>query len=71
MKENGLMFFLKLPAKGKVKTRLEKDPGPDIILSLYNAFINDILNTCSDAGADILIAYSHDKEAEENYKINV
>ena len=68
MKENAIILFLKLPSKGKVKTRLGKDLGPDLVLALYKAFINDILNICSTVSADTLIAYAPDSEAEKEYK---
>jgi len=68
MKENAVILFLKLPSKGKVKTRLEKDLAPELVLSLYNAFISDILNACSTADADTIIAYLPDSEAEEEHK---
>lgn len=68
MKENAIILFLKLPSKGKVKTRLEKDLGPDLVLSLCRAFVNDILKVCASADADTVIAYSPDNEAESEYK---
>jgi len=69
MKENGLIFFLKLPSKGKVKTRIEKDLGPDLVFTLYNAFITDILSVCESADADIIIAYSPDADAEKKFEL--
>jgi rSAM/selenodomain-associated transferase 1 len=68
MKKNAIILFLKLPSKGKVKTRLEKDLGPDLVLSLCNAFVNDILRVCASADADTVIAYFPDNDAEKEYK---
>lgn len=68
MKENGLIIFLKLPSRGKVKTRLESTLGADFVFTLYTAFIMDTLKICRSVDADILLAYSPDAEAEEVYK---
>jgi len=68
MKENAIILFLKLPSKGKVKTRLEKDLGPDLVLSLCKAFVSDILKVCASADADTVIAYYPDNDAESEYK---
>lgn len=65
MKDRALILFLKLPSRGKVKTRLAQVLGDENVLNLYNAFLADILNSCSKADADIILAYSPDSDAEE------
>jgi rSAM/selenodomain-associated transferase 1 len=40
----GLVFFLKFPQKGKVKTRLAKAMGDSLTLKLYQCFIPDLLD---------------------------
>jgi len=40
----GLVFFLKFPQKGKIKTRLAKAIGDSLTLKLYQCFIPDLLD---------------------------
>ena len=40
----GLVFFLKYPQKGKIKTRLAKVIGDSVTLELYQCFIRDMLD---------------------------
>jgi len=68
MNENAVILFLKLPSKGKVKTRLEKDLGAELVFKLYDAFIADILSACNGVNGDTIIAYAPDSEAEGKYK---
>ncbi len=56
MKEKALIFFLKYPEKGVVKTRLAKDTGDNFTLELYKCFIADIMETIKMIDADIFIA---------------
>jgi hypothetical protein len=39
----GVIFFLKYPRKGKIKTRLAKAFGDTFVLKLYKCFIRDML----------------------------
>ena len=39
----GIIFFLKYPRKGKIKTRLAKAYGDTFVLKLYECFIRDML----------------------------
>lgn len=68
MKERALIIFMKLPVRGRIKKRLEKDIRPDLVLSLYRAFIIDILEICAKVEADTVIAYSPDPEAENDFR---
>lgn len=40
-----VLFFVKLPEKGKVKSRLSKELDEQIVLSLYENFVLDFLDT--------------------------
>jgi len=39
-----IIFFLKYPRKGKIKTRLAKAFGDTFVLELYECFIRDMLD---------------------------
>lgn len=67
MKDNAIILFMKLPSRGEVKTRLEKDLGADIVFELYIAFISDILDACGSADGETLIAYSPGNCPEEEF----
>ncbi|MCP4150542.1 MAG: glycosyltransferase [bacterium] len=45
MYKNALIYILKYPEPGKVKTRLAKDFGIDLTVKLYECFIRDTLKT--------------------------
>ncbi|MCP4154583.1 MAG: glycosyltransferase [bacterium] len=45
MSINALIYILKYPEPGKVKTRLAKDLGIDLTVKLYECFIRDTLKT--------------------------
>ncbi len=47
MDDSALIVFLKIPEKGKVKTRLAKELDDDFVLELYKGFICDLLETLS------------------------
>lgn len=66
MNERALIIFLKYPEKGLVKTRLAQRLDQDFVLELYKHFIVDILKTCKDVDADIIIAYSFSNEDLKN-----
>lgn len=40
-----ILLFLKLPERGRVKTRLSEDLNEDAVLSLYKNFVLDLLET--------------------------
>ncbi len=66
MSNRALIFFLKYPEKGLVKTRLAKDLGDDFVLELYMNFIIDILDSFSAINSDIILAYSCSRENIHN-----
>jgi len=43
-KETALVIFAREPKKGKVKTRLARDLPVHLVLRLYRAFVQDVLN---------------------------
>ena len=66
MNKRALIFFLKYPEKGRVKTRLAQTLGDDFVLELYRCFISDILETCREVDSDTIIAYSLSNGEEPN-----
>ncbi|WP_205620094.1 TIGR04282 family arsenosugar biosynthesis glycosyltransferase [Fundidesulfovibrio putealis] len=48
-----LLFMLRAPLHGKVKTRLAREVGHDAALALYKAFVEDMLDSLDGCGADI------------------
>lgn len=57
-----LIIFVKLPEKGRVKTRLSAVLGEDAVLELYKCFVEDIIAAVSQLGCRPLIAY-HPEDA--------
>ena len=40
-----ILLFVKLPEKGRIKSRLSKDLGEDTVLQLYKRFVLDLIET--------------------------
>ncbi len=55
--EDRLIVFVKLPVKGKVKTRLAKTVGDEAALALYRCFVADILAAVLRTGFSTLICF--------------
>jgi len=49
-----LLFMLRAPLHGKVKTRLAREVGHDAALALYKAFVEDMLDSLDGCGADVV-----------------
>ncbi|MFP5221849.1 MAG: TIGR04282 family arsenosugar biosynthesis glycosyltransferase [Acidobacteriota bacterium] len=49
-----LLFMLRAPLHGKVKTRLAREVGHDAALALYRAFVEDMLDALDGCGADLV-----------------
>lgn len=62
MKNQAVLFFLKYPESGKVKTRLGIELGYDNAARLYRAFINDMLRNLKKAKQEIIICADPDSE---------
>jgi rSAM/selenodomain-associated transferase 1 len=56
VKDNAVILFLRIPEKGKVKTRLAVDIGEDLAYDLYLCFVKDTLATLQSLDADVLIS---------------
>lgn len=48
-----LLFMLRAPLYGKVKTRLAREVGHEAALALYRAFVEDMLDALDGCGADV------------------
>ncbi len=55
---NSILFFVKYPEPGKVKTRLAKKLGDKKASALYRCFIQDLLETFKNVKADIHLYYT-------------
>jgi rSAM/selenodomain-associated transferase 1 len=60
MKDKVIIFFTRIPALGKTKTRLETFLSKENCVKLQTAFIKDIYNNIKSIGIDIIINYSDD-----------
>jgi hypothetical protein len=56
-----IIFFVKAPVFGAVKTRLAMDCGAMAALDLYKAFVSDILDLISSVDASLRIFYHPEK----------
>lgn len=57
MKDCCIIFFIKNPEKGRIKTRLAKDLNEDFVLDLYKCFVLDILAALNNLKFDFKIFY--------------
>ena len=55
MKDNCLLFFLRRPCLGLVKTRLARDVGDELALGLYQAMVLDMLEVLDGLGVDVAL----------------
>lgn len=63
---NLLCLYMKVPAPGKVKTRLAADIGPNLALKLYRACVEDLIQKLSPTGEwDLEIHFSPAKGLNE------
>ena len=65
MHQNALIYFIKAPILGKVKTRLAKSIGDEMALMFYEQFVQKLL-TCKPQNCDIFIAYD---DGEQPYTL--
>ena len=62
--ENCVLFFVKYPVAGQVKTRLAEQLGPDAAVDLYRSFVTDSLTALENLDAHLKIAiYPPDSES--------
>ena len=57
MLDSCILFFVKLPEKGSVKTRLAKDLGHGFVQTLYRNFVLDLLETLAKVKWPIIIYF--------------
>ncbi len=62
MKSQATILFLRVPEKGRVKTRLSKSLDKDFVLELYKAFVQDMLATLSENDQTFLFFSPPDKK---------
>jgi uncharacterized protein len=60
-----IIMFVKLPEKGKVKTRLIKAVGADAVLSLYECFVFDFIETLEKNDSPFRICFSPPESLRE------
>lgn len=56
--KNCVLFFVKYPVPGRVKTRLAEQIGQDVAADLYRNFVTDILATLKSLDANIKIVFA-------------
>lgn len=65
--ENRILFFVKHPASGRVKTRLAEHIGRDIAIELYKSFVADTLRTLHTMGVNFKIVF-YPPDAENQFQ---
>lgn len=64
MKDKIIIFFTRIPALGKTKTRLESFISKENCVKLQTAFIKDIYSNIKNMGMDIIVNYSVDGDLD-------
>jgi rSAM/selenodomain-associated transferase 1 len=59
-----ILYFLRAPRLGQVKTRLARDLGDEAALALYKAFVEDMLESLAGCGADVALWVSPGEELD-------
>ena len=65
LNDSCVLFFIKYPIKGHVKTRLSAELGTDIVVELYGQFILDTLSTLRQLNVPFRICYHPDSAKEK------
>lgn len=60
-----IVVFVRLPRRGRIKTRLSPALGPDDIVGLYRAFVEDGLETATRTGFPVTVAFTPAAAADE------
>ena len=63
--KNSILFFVKYPMAGRVKTRLAEQIGHDATMALYRNFITDILTTLKDLDVNLRIVFDPPDSKEQ------
>jgi rSAM/selenodomain-associated transferase 1 len=64
-KKFGILFFVKYPIEGKVKSRLTKDLSLQLTTTLYRCFVTDLFSMLTKTSIPLLICYE-----PSDYKIH-
>ncbi len=64
-----VIFFVKIPERGSVKTRLAASLGSNVAVTLYKAFVSDILDMLKKGGYPLSVAFcpGHKREKAEKW----
>ena len=65
--ENCVLFFVKYPASGRVKSRLAEQIGQDVATDLYKSFVADILTTLHALSVNFKIVF-YPPDAEKKFQ---
>ncbi len=65
--ENCVLFFVKYPMAGRVKTRLAEHVGQDVATDLYKSFVADILSTMHALSVNFKIVF-YPPDAENQFQ---
>ena len=60
-----ILFFVKVPVRGQVKSRIASLLGDDIVLELYRSFVLDMLQTLDRTGIPSMICYHPAESGDE------
>jgi rSAM/selenodomain-associated transferase 1 len=65
--DNCVLFFVKYPLQGQVKTRLAAELGEEVIVALYKYFVLDVLSTIRRLNVPFRICF-HPESAKDKMK---
>ncbi len=63
-----IVIFVRYPGKGAVKSRLAPVLGEDLVVSLYEAFVRDLLATLERSGHPFRIAFTPEEREEDIFR---
>lgn len=70
MAKTTLIVFLKIPEKGKVKTRLSKALDEDFVLELYKAFVSDLVEKLKPVHHKLFFVWPPAKDSADPFEKN-
>ena len=65
--DNCVLFFVKYPEQGQVKTRLTAELGEEVVVELYKNFVLDMLSTVRQLNVPVRICF-HPESARDKVK---
>ena len=63
MHQNALIFFMKAPVEGRVKTRLAQSLNSENATTLYRLMCEQLLNLTPPKNTDVIVAYDDEARA--------